>query len=48
MMEWIGIAPDERVCYGTMDREEDRSWEDLGVRASTFEDWLWRSGWRGP
>ncbi|OJJ56396.1 hypothetical protein ASPSYDRAFT_47696 [Aspergillus sydowii CBS 593.65] len=48
MMEWVGTAPDERVCYGTMDREEDRSWEDLGVRASTFEDWLWRSGWRGP
>lgn len=45
MMEWVGVAPDERVCYGTMDPGEDRAWEDLGVRASTFEDWLWRSGW---
>lgn len=46
MMEWVGVAPDERVCYGTMDRGEDRSWEDLGVRASSFEEFLWRSGWR--
>ncbi|OJJ76722.1 hypothetical protein ASPBRDRAFT_72591 [Aspergillus brasiliensis CBS 101740] len=48
MMEWITVAPDEKVCYGTMDPQEDRSYADLGVRASTFEEWLERSGWHGP
>lgn len=49
MMEWIAIAPDERVCYGTLDsREGERVRGELGVRASTFEEWLGRSGWRGP
>ncbi|GKZ17805.1 hypothetical protein AbraIFM66951_001069 [Aspergillus brasiliensis] len=48
MMEWITIAPDEKICYGTMDPQEDRSYADLGVRASTFEEWLERSGWHGP
>ncbi|PYH63705.1 cinnamoyl-CoA reductase [Aspergillus vadensis CBS 113365] len=48
MMEWIAVAPDEKICYGTMTPKEDCSWADLGVRASTFEDWLRRSGWQGP
>ncbi|GLA61752.1 hypothetical protein AtubIFM54640_002282 [Aspergillus tubingensis] len=48
MMEWIALAPDEKICYGTMTPEEDCSWADLGVRASTFEEWLKRSGWQGP
>ena len=48
MMEWIAVAPDEKICYGTMDPQEDCSWADLGVRASTFEEWLRRSGWQGP
>ncbi|RDK42177.1 cinnamoyl-CoA reductase [Aspergillus phoenicis ATCC 13157] len=48
MMEWIAVAPDEKICYGTMDPQEDCSWADLGVRASTFEEWLGRSGWQGP
>ncbi|GLA48819.1 hypothetical protein AnigIFM63604_004402 [Aspergillus niger] len=48
MMEWIAVAPDEKICYGTMDPQEDCSWADLGVRASAFEEWLGRSGWQGP
>lgn len=48
MMEWITVAPEERICYGTIEMGDDTSWEDLGVRASTFEEWLERSGWRGP
>jgi hypothetical protein len=48
MMEWIAVAPDEKICYGTMEPEEDTSWEDLGVRASSFEEWLERSHWDGP
>ncbi|KAI9729585.1 MAG: hypothetical protein M1834_006781 [Cirrosporium novae-zelandiae] len=46
MAEWIAEAPDEKICYGTMDPKDDLSAKDLGVRASTFEEWLERSGWR--
>lgn len=51
MMEWVALAPDERVCYGTFDAgEEENAREELGpgVRASSFEEWLDRTGWRGP
>ncbi|PWY62199.1 cinnamoyl-CoA reductase [Aspergillus eucalypticola CBS 122712] len=48
MMEWIAVAPDEKICYGTMTPQEDCSWADLRVRASTFQEWLRRSGWQGP
>lgn len=48
MMEWVAVAPKEKICYGTVDPSEDQSWSDLGVRASTFEEWLERSGWTGP
>lgn len=48
MMQWIAVAPRDRICYGTVRAEEDASWGDLGVRASTFEEWLERSGWQGP
>ncbi|KNG80303.1 hypothetical protein ANOM_011270 [Aspergillus nomiae NRRL 13137] len=48
MIEWITVAPDDKICYGTMDPDEDQSESDLGVRASTFQEWLERSGWTGP
>ncbi|KAJ5147474.1 NmrA-like [Penicillium atrosanguineum] len=48
MIEWISIAPEDKICYGALDPAEDSSWEDLHLQASTFEDWLRRSGWRGP
>ncbi|KAJ5757523.1 uncharacterized protein N7511_006217 [Penicillium nucicola] len=48
MMQWISVAPDDRVCYGTMDSRDDMSWEDLGVRASTFAEWMERASWAGP
>ncbi|KAH6897466.1 hypothetical protein B0T10DRAFT_584198 [Thelonectria olida] len=48
MMQWIAVAPNDKICYGTMSPEDDTSWEDLGVRASTFEEWLARSKWEGP
>ncbi|KAE8393120.1 hypothetical protein BDV23DRAFT_180998 [Aspergillus alliaceus] len=48
MMEWIAIAPDDKICYGTMRPQDDRSYEDLGVKASTFGDWVRRSAWKGP
>ncbi|KAJ6186113.1 hypothetical protein N7519_007414 [Penicillium mononematosum] len=48
MMQWISVAPDEKICYGTMDPRDDTSWKDLGVRASTFAEWMERAAWRGP
>ncbi|KAF5009238.1 hypothetical protein FDECE_4531 [Fusarium decemcellulare] len=48
MMQWIAAAPDDKICYGTMEPVEDTSRQDLGVRASTFEEWLARSNWQGP
>ncbi|KAA8648101.1 hypothetical protein EYZ11_006165 [Aspergillus tanneri] len=48
MMEWISAAPDEKVCYGTMDVGADTSFHDLGVKATSFEEWLERSNWTGP
>ncbi|UNI20153.1 hypothetical protein JDV02_006271 [Purpureocillium takamizusanense] len=48
MIEWIAVAPVDKICYGTMDPSEDLSREDLGLEASTFEDWMRRSQWEGP
>lgn len=48
MMQWIAVAPEEKICYGTIDPRDDKSWEELGVRASTFEEWMQRVSWRGP
>ncbi|KAH8735241.1 hypothetical protein BGZ61DRAFT_473850 [Ilyonectria robusta] len=48
MMQWIAMAPSDKICYGTMDAADDTSWQDLGVRASTFEEWMARSNWQGP
>lgn len=48
MMEWIAVAPDDRICYGTMDAQDDRAWGDLGMRGSDFADWMRRVSWNGP
>jgi hypothetical protein len=48
MMEWVAMAPKEKICYGALDPEDDRSLEELGVAASSFADWLRRTGWNGP
>ncbi|KAJ3577961.1 hypothetical protein NPX13_g2604 [Xylaria arbuscula] len=48
MMDWIAMAPTDKICYGSMDPEEDTSAQELGVTASTFEDWIKRTGWTGP
>lgn len=37
-----------KTCYGTMDPKDDTSLQDLGVKASTVEEWLARTGWRAP
>ncbi|KAI0129902.1 hypothetical protein BJ170DRAFT_618031 [Xylariales sp. AK1849] len=48
MMEWAAMAPKEKFCYGALDPDDDRSMDELGVAASTFADWLRRTGWTGP
>ena len=48
MMEWTEAMPKEKVGWGTIDLMEDRGEEELMVRPSSFEEWLERSGWRGP
>jgi hypothetical protein len=48
MMQWAAIAPKNKVAYGALDPQDDRSGEELGLTASSFEEWLKRSGWTGP
>ncbi|PKK52679.1 hypothetical protein CI102_2417 [Trichoderma harzianum] len=48
MMEWAAVMPGDKVCYGAMGADQDDSFEVLGLKASSFEDWLHRSGWVGP
>lgn len=48
MVQWVWHAPADKICYGTMDPVADSSWEDLGVRASTFHEWILRNKWEGP
>ncbi|KAL2846706.1 hypothetical protein BJY01DRAFT_213190 [Aspergillus pseudoustus] len=48
MMEWAAVAPADRIAYGAFAEDSDRSFQDLGLKASTFEEWLCRSGWMGP
>lgn len=48
MMQWAAEAPSDKICYGAFDADSDTSIEELGLKASTFEEWLRRSGWKGP
>ncbi|KAK4248630.1 hypothetical protein C7999DRAFT_40142 [Corynascus novoguineensis] len=48
MMQWAAITPKSKVAYGALDPHVDRSAEELGLTATSFEAWLKRSGWRGP
>ncbi|KAF2444163.1 NAD(P)-binding protein [Karstenula rhodostoma CBS 690.94] len=48
MMQWAAVAPESKVAYGSLDPHADRSAEELGLTASSFEQWLKRSGWTGP
>ncbi|RGP63200.1 cinnamoyl- reductase [Fusarium sporotrichioides] len=49
MMEWASVIPAGKVCYGAMEyKKMDESFRDLELKASTFEEWLKRSGWKGP
>lgn len=47
MMEWTNVSPREKICIGCVDPKEDRSWEELGVKATGFREWI-EKGWKGP
>lgn len=44
MMQWAAEAPKDKIAYGSIARPTD----DLGLAASSFEEWLERTGWTGP
>ncbi|GAA6010073.1 hypothetical protein JCM10207_007546 [Rhodosporidiobolus poonsookiae] len=48
MYRWVNTATDPaRRFYGLRSKEEvEAAQEEIGVRASTFEEWMARSGWR--
>ncbi|GAA5868375.1 hypothetical protein JCM1840_005660 [Sporobolomyces johnsonii] len=46
MFEWIDNMPAGKICCGTMEKKDDRSYEDLGVKASTLQQFMERTGWR--
>lgn len=48
MMEWTEAMPKGKIGWGTIELAEDRGVEELGVKSSSFEEWLERVGWRGP
>ncbi|KAL1868404.1 hypothetical protein Plec18167_008330 [Paecilomyces lecythidis] len=48
MMEWAAVTPADKICYGALDAAQDDSLKELGLNASSFEDWLHRSGSTGP
>ena len=48
MMQWAAVTPESKVAYGSLDPQDDHSAEELGLTASSFEEWLKRSGWTGP
>jgi hypothetical protein len=48
MMEWAAVMPADKICYGAFDADQDHSFKELGLSATSFESWLYRSGWRGP
>lgn len=48
MMEWTAVAPTDKILFGTMNPKDDHSWEDLGVRASSFLEWIEKNSWTAP
>jgi len=49
MAAWLAEAPSNKTLYGTMELSEiSKAERELGVRASTWEEFLIRTGFRGP
>ncbi|KAI7976733.1 hypothetical protein EIK77_009964 [Talaromyces pinophilus] len=48
MMEWAAVMPADKICYGAFDTDQNEAMKILGLKATSFEDWLHRSNWKGP
>ncbi|GAA5889475.1 hypothetical protein JCM6882_007044 [Rhodosporidiobolus microsporus] len=48
MFRYFDTVPAGTTCYGTMKLEDDDSFRDLGVKASTLTEYLGRTGFRVP
>ncbi|KUL90929.1 hypothetical protein ZTR_00740 [Talaromyces verruculosus] len=48
MMEWVAVTPAHKICYGAFDSDQSEAVEMLGLKSTSFEDWLHRSTWKGP
>ena len=47
--EWLAIAPDDGACYGTIGMDKPKQAQrEMGVQALSWENFLERTGWRGP
>ncbi|GAA6028693.1 hypothetical protein JCM8097_007350 [Rhodosporidiobolus ruineniae] len=46
LSDYLDSTPAGTTCYGTLSRVDDPTAADLGVKATTFEEWLEKSGWR--
>ncbi|GAA6028865.1 hypothetical protein JCM8097_007439 [Rhodosporidiobolus ruineniae] len=46
MYKYIDMEDPSKRMYGTTDPAEAKSYEELGVRASTFREWIERTGFR--
>ncbi|GAA5885624.1 hypothetical protein JCM6882_007499 [Rhodosporidiobolus microsporus] len=43
---FLNEMPPEKFCYGSMSPEEDTSFQDLGVKASTLTEYIQRTGFK--
>lgn len=48
MMQWAAVMPADKICYGAFDTDQNEAMKILGLKATSFEDWLHRSNWKGP
>ncbi|BGP25722.1 translation initiation factor IF-2 [Rhodotorula toruloides] len=46
MFRFLNEIGPASICYGTMKPEDDKSFEDLGVKASSFQAFVERTGFR--
>ena len=47
--EWLAVAPDDGACYGTVGMDKlKQAQRVMGVQALSWEQFLERTGWRGP
>ncbi|GAA5972054.1 hypothetical protein JCM11641_002473 [Rhodosporidiobolus odoratus] len=44
--DYLDSAPEGTTCYGTMQLSDDTSSSDLGVKVTSFEEWLGKTGWK--